>query len=94
MTPLQVAANPFALMTNPEAIFAAMATSDRLQRLNSRMCRPLDKVQPPKPDDASLRAADDAIEAAVAAEPVPLEPIDAEPMDVEPIDIAQGHAAF
>jgi hypothetical protein len=94
MTPLQVAANPFALMTNPEAIFAAMATSDRLQRLNSRMCRPLDKVQPPKPDDASLKAADDAIEAAVAAEPVQLEPMDAEPMDVEPIDIAQGDAAF
>jgi hypothetical protein len=52
MTPVQVAANPFALMTNPEAVFAAMARSDRLQRLTSRMCRPLDKVMQPKSEDA------------------------------------------
>ena len=65
MNPVQVAANPFALMTNPEAIFAAMATSDRLLRLNSRMCRPLDKVPTPKPNDAELSASDKAIEATI-----------------------------
>jgi hypothetical protein len=35
--------NPFALMMEPEAIFAAMASSERLARLKSRICRPLDK---------------------------------------------------
>jgi hypothetical protein len=38
-----VAANPFALMMDPEAVFAAVASSDRLARLHSRICRPLDK---------------------------------------------------
>ncbi|MES3015541.1 MAG: hypothetical protein V4750_17680 [Pseudomonadota bacterium] len=35
--------NPFALMMNPEAVLAAVAGSDRLARLKSRICRPLDK---------------------------------------------------
>jgi hypothetical protein len=38
-----IVSNPFALMMEPEAIFAAMASSDRLARLKSRICRPLDK---------------------------------------------------
>jgi hypothetical protein len=43
MTTLQTAANPFALMMDPEAVLAAIARSDRLSRLKSRVCRPLDK---------------------------------------------------
>jgi len=44
MTNLQApASNPFALMMDPEAVFAAMAGSERLARLKSRICRPLDK---------------------------------------------------
>jgi hypothetical protein len=43
MTTLQTEANPFALMMEPEAIFAAVAASERLARLKSRICRPLDK---------------------------------------------------
>jgi hypothetical protein len=39
----QPEANPFALMMHPEAVFAAMAGSERLARLKSRICRPLDK---------------------------------------------------
>lgn len=39
----EVFANPFALMMNPEAVIAAMNHSDRLTRLKSRICRPLDK---------------------------------------------------
>lgn len=35
--------NPFALLIDPEAILAAVAGSDRLARLRSRICRPLDK---------------------------------------------------
>lgn len=38
-----IVSNPFALMMEPEVIFAAMASSDRLARLKSRICRPLDK---------------------------------------------------
>ena len=47
MTTAQIAAaNPFALMMDPEAVFAAIARSERLARLHSRICRPLDKVLP------------------------------------------------
>ena len=35
--------NPFALMMDPEAVLAAVARSERLGRLTSRICRPLDK---------------------------------------------------
>jgi hypothetical protein len=43
MTTAQTASNPFALMMNPEAVFEALSRSDRLGRLKSRVCRPLDK---------------------------------------------------
>ena len=36
-------ANPFALMLNPQEVVAAMERSDRLDRLQRRVCRPLDK---------------------------------------------------
>ena len=42
---LQHAANPFALMLDPAAVVRAMEQSDRLARLQSRICRPLDKPQ-------------------------------------------------
>jgi hypothetical protein len=35
--------NPFALLLNPEAVLAALGSSERLGRLNSRICRPLDR---------------------------------------------------
>ncbi len=57
------AVNPFALMTSPEAVFAALERSDRLARLKSTICRPLDKPRPEKPI-VELRAFDDAIEIA------------------------------
>lgn len=41
-------ADPFALMMNPEAVFQALARSDRLSRLQRRICRPLDKPMIPK----------------------------------------------
>lgn len=37
------AANPFALLTDPQTIFRAIEQSERLERLQSRICRPLDK---------------------------------------------------
>jgi len=37
------AANPFAMMLDPQAVLASVAHSDRLSRLQRRVCRPLDK---------------------------------------------------
>ena len=37
-------ANPFALLTDPEAIFRAVEASQRLEGLNRRVCRPLDRA--------------------------------------------------
>lgn len=51
MTTVQTASNPFALMMDPEAVFAALAGSDRLTRLKSRVCRPLDKPQVARSED-------------------------------------------
>lgn len=44
------AANPFALMINPEVVLRAVEHSERLARLSSRICRPLDKPLIPKND--------------------------------------------
>ena len=37
------AANPFVLMMDPQAVLNAVERSERLQRLQRRICRPLDK---------------------------------------------------
>jgi hypothetical protein len=37
------APNPFALLLDPQAVFMAIEKSERLERLHSRICRPLDK---------------------------------------------------
>lgn len=36
-------ANPFALLMDPESVFRAIEKSERLERLHSRVCRPLDR---------------------------------------------------
>lgn len=52
-------ANPFELMLNPQAVLQAMARSDRLERLQRRICRPLDKpVTPHKESQADAAGAD------------------------------------
>ena len=65
-------ANPFALMMTPEAVFAAIERSERLGRLKSRICRPLDgprATQPAAPEEAApeIQAFDAEVEAAVEA---------------------------
>ena len=56
----ELASNPFALMLDPASVFLAMEKSDRLSRLHSRICRPLDKVVgTPSTEDAA--PADDMI---------------------------------
>lgn len=52
MTHTQAAANPFTLMLDPESIFRAIEASERLARLQSHICRPLDKPLIPKVDAA------------------------------------------
>lgn len=44
MTTLTAAANnPFALLLDPQTVLASIERSERLVRLHSRICRPLDK---------------------------------------------------
>jgi hypothetical protein len=46
--------NPFALMMNPEDVVQAMERSDRLSRLQRRICKPLDKPAiPHAPEDVT-----------------------------------------
>ncbi|WP_140633938.1 hypothetical protein [Methylibium rhizosphaerae] len=60
-----VVADPFALMMNPQAVFQAMERSDRLGRLQRRICRPLDKPIIPKlsASNADIVRYDSAVDA-------------------------------
>ena len=70
MTAPQIASNPFMLMTNPEVILQAMEGSERLSRLQRRICRPLDKPLMPNSGDA-MSAYDREVDAAPEIEPEP-----------------------
>lgn len=48
MLPTSTPSDPFALLMNPEAVVQAMERSDRLGRLQRRICRPLDKPLIPR----------------------------------------------
>lgn len=67
MTTTQIAANPFALMMHPEMVFAAIEHSERLARLHSRICRPLDKPLIARPDDGTGDEMDNETDAMLAA---------------------------
>ncbi len=54
--------NPFGLMIDPDAVFAAMDRSDRLARLKRKVFRPLDKPLIARVD-AGVAAYDDEIDA-------------------------------
>ena len=66
MQSAHLVANPFALLLNPAEVVAEMERSERLNRLASRICRPLDRVQPgaghveSSADDADLIVSSDA----------------------------------
>ena len=55
--------NPFALLMNPEAVHAALAQSERLNSLKSRVWRPLDQPLIPR-TDSDLETFDEAAEIA------------------------------
>lgn len=63
MSTLQPIANPFALLLDPQAVLDRIEHSDRLERLHSRICRPLDKPVLPVAAASSDAAADDAEDA-------------------------------
>jgi hypothetical protein len=42
-----LAHNPFMMMLSPETVIAAMERSEKLGRLNRRMCHPLDRPAVP-----------------------------------------------
>ena len=48
MRSTQLQLNPFTMMMDPETILQAVERSDRLNRLQRRICRPLDKPLIPK----------------------------------------------
>jgi len=63
----QAVSNPFALMMDPESVLAAMARSERLKHLHSRVFRPLDKPLVAKVD-AEAAAFDELVDGADIAE--------------------------
>lgn len=54
MRTLSTRPNPFMMMMNPEAIIDAMERSERLNALQSRVCRPLDRPLIPKVRSADV----------------------------------------
>lgn len=71
MLPIQITSNPFALLMEPEAVVQAMEHSDRLNRLQRRICRPLDK-QVPTPGEGASASFDREVEAEPDADPEPI----------------------
>lgn len=57
-----IAAHPFALLMDPAAIFSAIEKSERLERLHSRVCRPLDKPLLPHAGGEENGSVDDGCE--------------------------------
>lgn len=54
--------NPFAFMMDPESVLVAIAGSERLSRLHSRICRPLDRQMTPRAD-AETASFDELVDA-------------------------------
>ncbi len=54
--------NPFVMMTDPEAILLAVERSERLNRLNRKVYRPLDRPLIPKVGAKDLSAFDHEID--------------------------------
>jgi hypothetical protein len=57
-----VAANPFALLMDPESVFRAIEKSERLGRLHSRVCRPLDRPLLPHAPTEESASFDEIVE--------------------------------
>jgi hypothetical protein len=64
------APNPFALLLNPEAVLAALASSERLNALQSQIFRPLDKPLIPRADKPAAEF-DREVDASLESEETP-----------------------
>jgi hypothetical protein len=62
--PQHPVANPFALLMDPQAIFKAIENSERLERLHSRVCRPLDRPMLPHTSPEDVESFDKVIDRA------------------------------
>ena len=62
--------NPFVMMTDPETILQAVERSERLNRLNRKVYRPLDRPLIPKIGAKDLSVFDNEIDAEVEIEAV------------------------
>ena len=62
------ASDPFALMMDPQSVIQAMERSDRLARLQRRICRPLDRPLIAK-TETDLEQFDSAIDSQAEQEP-------------------------
>jgi len=60
--------NPFVMMTDPETILLAVERSERLNRLNRKVYRPLDRPLIPKVGAKELADFDNEIDAAIEDE--------------------------
>lgn len=63
------AANPFMLMMDPQAVLQVIEHSERLERLHSRIHRPLDKPLIPKKKSAAQAAHDRDVDLAIEDDP-------------------------
>lgn len=61
----EIIANPFALMMDPQSVVQEMERSERLNRLQRRICRPLDKPLIPVVGEEDASNFDAAIEAEI-----------------------------
>ncbi len=57
------AANPFGLLIDPAAVLRAVEGSQRLESLDRRVCRPLDRTVTPKGDSDGQAAFDAQVDA-------------------------------
>jgi hypothetical protein len=73
MSTVHIDSNPFALLMDPQSVLDAVARSERLARLQSRIWRPLDKPIATA-RDASVAAAEDEAVERVADATDPLDP--------------------
>lgn len=55
-------ANPFGMLVDPDAITRALEGSQRLECLNRRVCRPLDRQMPTKPQAGESSAYNAAVD--------------------------------
>ena len=62
MRQIRPPANPFVMMTDPEAILEAVERSERLNLLRRHICRPLDRPLIPKVRSKAAEAFDQEVD--------------------------------